>query len=44
MAEAGIELNRKMLSELAVGDPAVFDAIVEIVRPFIRQPEPAKKA
>src|SRR5206468_9337579 len=26
---AGIELNRKMLSELAISDPAVFDAIVE---------------
>src|SRR5208282_1412633 len=32
---AGIELNRKMLSELAVGDPAAFDAIVELVRPHL---------
>lgn len=26
--EAGIELNRKMLSEIAVADPAAFDAVV----------------
>ncbi|MGF1635262.1 MAG: 50S ribosomal protein L20 [Phycisphaerae bacterium] len=32
---AGVELNRKMLSELAVGDPAAFDAIVETVRPHV---------
>jgi large subunit ribosomal protein L20 len=32
---AGIELNRKMLSELAISDPAVFDAIVEQVRPHL---------
>src|SRR3954467_5951542 len=36
---AGIELNRKMLSELAISDPAVFDAIVEVVRPHIRAPK-----
>jgi large subunit ribosomal protein L20 len=33
--EAGITLNRKMLSELAISDPRTFDAIVEKVRPFI---------
>jgi large subunit ribosomal protein L20 len=32
---AGIELNRKMLSELAISDPAAFDAIVEAVRPHL---------
>src|SRR5690242_16767221 len=32
---AGVELNRKMLSELAISDPAVFDAIVEKVRPHL---------
>ena len=32
---AGIELNRKMLSELAISDPAVFDKIVEMVRPHV---------
>jgi len=36
---AGIELNRKMLSELAIADPAAFDAIVEKARPFIQQPQ-----
>src|SRR3954463_9424985 len=35
---AGIELNRKMLSELAISDPATFDAIVEQVRPHIASP------
>ena len=32
---AGITLNRKMLSELAITDPAVFDAIVELARPHL---------
>src|SRR5437016_12765600 len=32
---AGIELNRKMLSELAISDPATFDAIVEQAKPFL---------
>jgi len=40
-AAAGIELNRKMLSELAIIDPQAFDAIVELVRPLIVQPAPA---
>jgi large subunit ribosomal protein L20 len=35
---AGIELNRKMLSELAIADPAAFDAVVEKTRPHIVQP------
>jgi large subunit ribosomal protein L20 len=35
---AGIELNRKMLSELAIGDPAAFDAVVDMARPHIHQP------
>lgn len=29
---AGIELDRKMLSELAIHDPAAFDAVVEQVK------------
>src|SRR5271170_4124336 len=41
LAAAGIELNRKMLSELAISDPATFDAIVEKVRGKIVSP--AKK-
>jgi large subunit ribosomal protein L20 len=39
---SGIGLNRKMLSELAISDPAAFDAIVEKVKPHITGP--AKKA
>src|SRR3954452_244087 len=35
---AGIELNRKMLSELAIADPGAFDAIVEQVRPHLPPP------
>lgn len=38
---AGIELNRKMLSELAVSDPAAFDAIVEKARPHLFDPKKA---
>jgi large subunit ribosomal protein L20 len=32
---AGIELNRKMLSELAISDPAAFEAVVEKIRPSL---------
>lgn len=32
---AGIELNRKMLSELAIADTSAFDAIVEMVKPHL---------
>ena len=38
LAAAGIELNRKMLSELAVTDPGAFDAIVELARPHLVTP------
>ena len=38
LALAGITLNRKMLSELAVCDPAAFDAVVEKAKPFIVAP------
>jgi len=38
---SGIELNRKMLSELAISDPATFDAIVEQVKPNITAPNAA---
>ena len=38
---AGVELNRKMLSELAISDPAAFDAIVELVKPHIHVPAAA---
>src|SRR3954469_4935936 len=35
LVAAGIELNRKMLSELAIADPAAFDAIVETAKPHL---------
>ena len=38
---AGIELNRKMLSEMAIADPAAFDAVVELVRPHLVTLKPA---
>src|SRR5215217_3519859 len=38
LAAAGVTLNRKMLSELAISDPAAFDAIVEAVRPHLQLP------
>ena len=41
LVAAGVELNRKMLSELAISDPATFDAIVEQARPHIASPEAA---
>lgn len=40
---AGIDLNRKMLSELAIADPAAFDAIVALAKPHIVGPAPKKK-
>src|SRR3982751_1501243 len=36
LALSGIGLNRKMLSELAITDPAAFDAIVAQVTPHIQ--------
>lgn len=36
LAAAGIELNRKMLAELAVVDVPAFDAIVEKTKKFIK--------
>lgn len=35
LVAAGIELNRKMLSELAINDPAAFDKIVELAKPHL---------
>src|SRR6202012_5141010 len=35
LIEAGIELNRKMLSELAISDPTALDAFVEMAKPFV---------
>jgi large subunit ribosomal protein L20 len=39
LVAAGIELNRKMLSELAISDPAAFDAIVELAKPHLNVPK-----
>jgi large subunit ribosomal protein L20 len=44
LADAGIELNRKMLSEIAISDPATFDAIVQQARPHIKSPASRKTA
>jgi large subunit ribosomal protein L20 len=41
LAPAGIDLNRKILSELAISDPATFDAIVEKARPHLAVPKGA---
>ena len=38
---AGIELNRKSLSDLAATDPAAFDAIVELAKPHLYDPKTA---
>src|SRR5215213_199236 len=38
LAASGIELNRKILSELAISDPAAFEAIVTAVKPHIQAP------
>jgi large subunit ribosomal protein L20 len=43
LVAAGIELNRKMLSDLAISDPAAFNAVVEKVKPHITGPAPKKK-
>jgi large subunit ribosomal protein L20 len=41
LTKAGIELDRKMLSEMAIADPAGFAAIVESVKKVL--PEPKKE-
>ena len=40
LAAAGIDMNRKMLSELAISDHPAFVAIVEMVKPHISIPKP----
>ena len=42
LQEAGVELNRKMLAEIAIHDHATFDMIVEVARANL--PKPAAKA
>jgi len=41
LVATGIELNRKMLSELAIDDPAAFETLVNLVKPNIREPAAA---
>jgi large subunit ribosomal protein L20 len=41
---AGIELNRKMLSELVISDVAAFEAVVELARPHLQGPAAAAAA
>ncbi len=41
---AGIELNRKSLSELAIADPTAFDAVVELARPHLVVLTPSVKS
>ncbi len=36
LKKAQIQVNRKMLSELAIHEPAAFDAIVEAARQFVK--------
>src|SRR4029078_11856509 len=43
LVAAGITLNRKILSELAISDPSVFDAIVEKVKPHLQAPKAKAK-
>jgi len=44
LQRAGIDLNRKMLSEIAIVDPDGFAAIVEQARPHLFKPSPATEA
>lgn len=41
---AGIELNRKALSEMAIHDPAAFDAVTEQVKAALAAAAPAEEA
>lgn len=36
LKRAGVALNRKMLSEIAIADPPAFDKLVEIARQFAK--------
>jgi large subunit ribosomal protein L20 len=41
---ATVDLNRKMLSEVAIADPTAFDALVELARANVPAPSATKKA
>ncbi|MFP4054342.1 MAG: 50S ribosomal protein L20 [Phycisphaerae bacterium] len=32
LTDSGVDLNRKMLSEIAIADPAAFDKLVDVAR------------
>ena len=40
---AGVEVDRKILAELAVSDPAAFTALVEVARAAVPEDKGAKK-
>jgi large subunit ribosomal protein L20 len=42
LREAGIELDRKVLSDLAITDPAAFSALVQAARGALEAPEPKR--
>ena len=42
LQRAGVEVDRKMLSELAIHDPKAFDELVSLSKPFF--PEVTAKA
>ena len=41
LREAGIELDRKVLADIAVRDAATFSRIVEVARPIVEVARPA---
>ncbi len=41
---AGIELNRKVLSDMAIHEPAAFDAVTEQVKAALANAQPAAAA
>ncbi len=44
LQRAGVELDRKMLSEIAIHDPASFDQLVTLARQFAPNANQVKKA
>jgi large subunit ribosomal protein L20 len=41
LQRAGVELDRKMLSEIAIHDPSTFDQLVDLARQFAPNPQKA---
>jgi large subunit ribosomal protein L20 len=44
LLRAGVELDRKMLSEIAIHDPASFDQLVTLAQQFAPKTQAAAKA